>query len=230
MIVSCGAKVKRLDTPDGTLNEADRLAKAKFYEEARNQYFRIKTEFPESELQVQADLKIAETYFKEKSYESSAESYRDFIKNYPGHPELPYALYMLGQSYEKQMPGNFERDSRATEKATDAYTRLIIDFPQSQYTAEALAKIDHANDQLARKVFRIARFYEKQDEYEAAARRFAQVMDLYADHPLAERAFARRIKMLQNLNETEQVTKLRERFLEQYPDSQYKNVFKRGDS
>jgi outer membrane protein assembly factor BamD (BamD/ComL family) len=61
----CYATKKNLTTDNGTLAEGDRLADRDFFEEARKQYFRIKTEFPQSPLQVEADLRIADSYFKE---------------------------------------------------------------------------------------------------------------------------------------------------------------------
>lgn len=223
---SCSPKGQDLTTDIGTLQEGDRLAENEFFEEARKQYLRIKTEFPQSRLQVEANLKIAETYYKEEAYATAATSYEEFIRTYPGRPEIPEALYRLGMCYVRQMPSTPQRDTRPTAKAVDTFTRLMIDYPQNSHAAEAQQWIDKARNQLAQKIYQIASFYERMGDYESAARRFGDLAEQFSEHPLMEEAMARQVKNLYKAKQNERADRLAERFQEKFPKSKFETRIK----
>lgn len=221
LIVGCATKTKNLDTAEGTLREAERLMKEEFHEEARSQFLRIKTEFPTSPLQVKADLGIADSHFQEESYPAAAKAYEDFIRTYPGREEIPYAIFQLGMSWANQIPGNSDRDSRPTEKALDAFSRLLVDFPNSQYKDEAWKWVNKSQGLLAEKAFSIARFYERQNKALASAIRYQKVFTQFPDSSFAEEARARRIKMLRRAGKTDEAQAETESFRRQFPDSKF---------
>ena len=199
LLSACYAKKHDLTTDSGTLAEGERYMNDDFYEEARKQFYRIKTEFPQSSLQVQADLKIAESYYREESYKTAASSYEEFIKTYPGRPEIPDALFSLGMCYVQQMPSTPQRDTRATAKVVDTFTRLLVDYPNNSHTAEAQKYIIEARHQLADKIYQIGRFYERTGDYDSAAKRYAEFVDQYADNPQVTEVMEREIKCLKRL-------------------------------
>lgn len=221
---SCSSKSKNLTTDTGTLIEGDRLKGEEFYEEARAQYTRIKTEFPESPLQIEADLRIAETYYLEENYTSAANAYEEFIRTYPGRPEVPKALFQLGMSQVNQMPDTPQRDTRATAKVIDTFTRLMIDYPSSEYAKDAQGHIDRARNQLAEKVYEIGRFYERTDQPAPAARRFQELIEQYPDSTLVEEALARQIKNLRASGEAQRAEALAGQFQEKFPNSEFKSM------
>lgn len=224
ILLACSTKVNNLETDDGTFDEGNRLLEEEFYEEARKQFYRIKAEFPNSPLQAQADLKIADSYFQEESYKTAASNYEDFVRMYPGHAQVPYALYRAGLSYVNEMPKDPLRDTRATEKVIDTFTRLIVDYPDSEYAIEADKYVQDAQNQLAEKSFQIARFYERQGNHLAAARRFGRVVELFSDQTLAEEALARQIKNLIEAGDAEQAQQLLRRFQDLYPNSKFRQM------
>jgi len=224
LVAGCSIKTKNLDTAEGTLAEAHRLMKDEFYEEARNQFQRIKTEFPTSPLQLQASIGIADSYYEDEAYPAAATAYEDFVRTYPGREEAPYALYRLGMSFAKQIPDEFERDSRTTEKARDIFSRLLVDYPNSQYKEDALKRVKEAEDRLANKAFSIAAFYDKMKQYLAAAIRYEEMGNAYPEHPLAERALARRVVMLRKTDKKEEAAAAEEKFKQRFPDSKFKSM------
>jgi len=223
-LASCSIKTKNLNTAEGTLLEAQRLMKDEFYEEARNQFQRIKTEFPTSPLQLQASIGIADSYYEDEAYPAAATAYEDFVRTYPGRDEAPYALYRLGMSFAKQIPDEFERDSRTTEKARDIFSRLLVDYPQSQFKDDALARVKEAEDRLAKKAHSVAAFYEKMNLYLAAAIRYDEMVNAYPEHPLAEEALARRVVMLRKTDKSEDAATAEEKFKQRFPDSKFKTM------
>ncbi len=224
VLSACATTTKNLGSPEGTLSEAERLMKEEFYEEARTQYQRIKTEFPESPLQVKANLGIADSYYAEESYPAAVTAYEEFVRTYPGRPEIPYAIFRLGMSHANQIPGNFERDSRSTEKALDVFSRLIVDFPNSEYKDEAWKWVNKSQDELAQKAFSIAEFYERRRLYLASAIRYARIPELFPDHKLVEESQARRIRMLRKAGKPDEAASLTESFKRQFPESKFSNM------
>lgn len=222
--ISCSTKKFDLTTDRGTIQEADSLRERGFYEEARAQYLRIKTEFPQSPLQVEASLKTALSYYEEESYTASATAYSDFIKTYPGSPEIPEALFKLGMSYVHQMPSTPQRDTRPSAQVIDTMTRLMIDHPDNPHRAEATKWINTARNQLAQKVFDIARFYEKKKDWLAASKRYGEVYEQFSDLPLAEEALARQVRCLNRSGEKEKASKIREIFEEKFPKSNFRSM------
>lgn len=223
-VAGCSAKKFDLTTDTGTIQEGDRYMDDEFFEEARKQFFRVKTEFPTSALQVQADLKIAESYYREESYVSAAQAYEDFLKTYPGRPEIPEAIYSLGMCYVKQMPSTPQRDTKATTRVVDIFTRLMVDYPNSPHIQEAQKAVERARDQLASKIFQIARFYERMKDYESAARRYAEVIDQYAESKYVQEAAARQIRCLYKASKNEKAAELARTFQEKFPQSEFKSM------
>ncbi len=195
-----------------------------FYEEARTQFTRIKTEFAQSPLQVQAVLKIADSYFEEESYNAAATAYQEFIRTFPGQPEVPDALFRLGLSYAKQMPSTPQRDARATGQTLDTFTRLLAEYPNYAKKDEAQQWIERAENQLADKIFGIARFYEKKELYDSAARRYGELVQFYSHLPQAEEALARQIRCLKLSKDNSKAEELTSFFTERYSDSKYRDL------
>lgn len=223
-LIGCSSHSNDLKTDVGTMAEGNRLLDDEFYEEARKQFQRIKTEFPSSSLQVEADLKIADTYYNEESYQTAAQSYEEFLKTYPGRPEFPDALYKMGMCYVKQMPNTPQRDTRASGKVIDTFTRLMLDFPNNKYSSEAQQYIDRARNQLATKVYEIARFYERMGDFDAAARRYAELVEQYADHKLLEEAMAREVRCRRKAGQKDRADGLAKAFQEKFPQSEFMSM------
>lgn len=204
------------------MQEAEALMKDEFFDDAREQLLRIKTEFPNSSLQAVADLRIADSYFQEESYAAAADAYEDFIKTYPRNEKIPYALYRMGMSYAKRIPDDAQRDLRSAQKAIDTFTRLVVDYSDSEYTEEAVAMIDQAQNLTAKRAYDIGRYYQKKAKYLAAANRYAELVELHPDHPLAEESFARRIEcLLKEKSSIDLAKNLLKEFKEKYPNSNY---------
>jgi len=224
--LSCSTASKHLTTDTGTMAEGDRLKSNDFYEEARAQYTRIKTEFPQSQLQLEADLKIAETYYLEESYTAAAAAYEDFIRTYPGRPEIPKALYQLAMSYRQQMPSTPQRDTKSTAKAVDVFTRLLVEYPNSEHAKEAQTSVEEARKQLAEKIYQVGRFYERDKKFEAAAKRFQELTNQYPDVDLAEESYAREVENLRKAGKSEDANLKATRFQEKFPKSEFMSRIK----
>ena len=65
------------------------------------------------ELNVLAELKIAEAHFLAGNFVEAAAAYEDFLKQHPEHERTPQVLYQLGMAYYNQIL-SADRDQTAS--------------------------------------------------------------------------------------------------------------------
>jgi outer membrane protein assembly factor BamD len=97
---------------------------------------------------------------------------------HPGHKDVAYAYYLIGQSYYEQISA-VSQDQRMTELARQAFTEVIRLFPDSVYGRDAQLKIELTDDHLAGKEMSIGRWYQQRSEWVAAINRFRVVIENY---------------------------------------------------
>lgn len=179
------------DTPaDQLYNEAlvildsgdTRTAIAKFEE--------IDRLHPYSEQSRRAMIMLAYASYKRGDYEGAINAARRFVALYPGHDDAPYAQYLIGNSYYRQMP-DVTRDQEVTEKALQAMDELVRKWPESEYAEDARRKIAATRDQLAGKEMEVGRYYLMGDNHIAAVNRFRTVVENYQTTRHVEEALFR---------------------------------------
>lgn len=195
---------RRPTTPKELYEEAERLLDRGYYTKAQEYLERVRIRFPFSQYATLADLKIGEVYLKKGEYAMAVESYRQFRKLHPNHPETHYVIYMMAKAEFEQAPAWSARDQSATRRALE-----IIDgarppavrpgfqfeerYPESIHIEEVKELRAEARERLAWKLFHIGRFYHKKSRYaagedkesalKAAVRRYE---DLQSDYPNTE--------------------------------------------
>ena len=76
------------------------------------------------------ELQVAQYYYGRKAYVASADRANTVVQNYQGTPVVPDALVLMVKSY---------RALHLTKLESDAYSVLQYNYPNSQYTKDALA-------------------------------------------------------------------------------------------
>ena len=158
--------------------------------EASQKFEDIDRLHPYSEYARKALLMSAYVNYTRGKNEEAITAARRFVTLYPGSPDAPYAMYLIGQSYYRQIPV-VERDQEVTAKALAAMDELVQRYPDSDYAAEAKAKAMATRDQLAGKEMEIGRYYLQRDNYIAAINRFRVVVTVYQTTRHVEEALAR---------------------------------------
>ncbi|MDR3373588.1 MAG: outer membrane protein assembly factor BamD [Ancalomicrobiaceae bacterium] len=148
---------------------------------------------PYSELSRKAILLQAYSNFQKGDYTSCIQAAKRFATIYPQSPEAPYALYLIAESYFKQMP-DISRDQEMTQKAFEAYSELLTKYPDSKFSSDARQKQEATRDQLAGKEMDVGRFYLQKREYLAAINRFRVVLAKYQTTRHVEEALARLVE------------------------------------
>lgn len=166
-------------TPPAVLfNEGLALRNEGRLSDARVKFEEIDKQHPYSEYSRKALINLAYLNYSQGKYTEAISAARRFTTLYPGSEDAAYALYIIGQSYDKQIP-DVTRDQEMTQRSLAAFGELVQRYPDSEYAEDARTKIRVATDQLAGKEMEVGRFYLKRNQYIAAINRFKTVVTNY---------------------------------------------------
>jgi len=150
------------------------------YEEAIENFERIKDWHPFSKFALLAELKLGDSYYHIQEYEEAVYAYEEFENLHPSNEAIPYVIYQLGLCHYEQMD-TIDRDQKATRQALENFYRLIDQYPSSDYAKRAEENINVCLKHLAKHEFYVAMFYLKGKHYKAALHRFKAVLIKYPD-------------------------------------------------
>jgi outer membrane protein assembly factor BamD len=149
------------------------------YKEAIEVFTRLKDYFPSDELYApKADLRIADCNFFRKEYPESITRYLEFKKQYPFHPDIPYAEYQLGLCYYRQVL-SMDRDQKATARALTAFQNVVANYPNTVFAQKSEEKIVFCQRRLAENELYVADFYLRKGKYSAAEKRASSALAKY---------------------------------------------------
>lgn len=158
--------------------------------EVGRQYLRFVAEnYANDPVGKQAALRLADSYFDEKTplgYLEAQARFKDFRSRYPSHPKSDYALFRLAQCSDRQAERP-DRDQSNTRLAATSYRDLLQQYPDSPYAAEARARLRAMRDLLAEHEFRVANFYFKRGAWDAAKGRYDIVLGAFPDYGKLDR-------------------------------------------
>ena len=162
-------------------DKAEKSFKKGYYDDAINNWDKLKNTYPFNHLAVEAELRIADADFKKREFADAADAYRTFAKLHPKHEQVDYATYRVGLSLFMEAPKSVDRDQTSTEKAMDEFRAFVTQFPDSKYADDASKKIGECRDRLAAKELYVGAYYVKHKQWHAALGRLQSVVDKYPD-------------------------------------------------
>jgi outer membrane protein assembly factor BamD len=201
----------------------DALVAKRKYELGR-QYLRFVAEnYANDPLGKQAALRLADSFFEEKTPLGFVEAqgrFKDFRSRYPSHPRSDYALYRLAQVSDRQAEKP-DRDQANTRLAAQSYRELLQNYPGSPYANEARARYRAMLDLLAEHEFLVAQFYFRRGAWEAARSRFEGLFAAFPEYSSMEKAlyWAGRTEVV--LGRGDDARAFFDRLRRDYPESRY---------
>lgn len=195
MTAACGHHGPKLtgNGPEDQLEGCLKLSEKKHFEEAIECLGALKAKYPKSVQGQEAELRIADNYYRKKDYLLAAESYKTFIKLHPLNDRVDYAYFRLGGSYLAQTPKAIDRDQEYLDDAIRNFNIVIQGFPGSTYRDLAQRDLAKARLKIAKRNFYVGRFYYRTGEYMAAIPRFLEVAKEYPDSGLGPESLERAI-------------------------------------
>ena len=125
-------------------------------------------------------IKRAESFFDKEDYAEAVIEYQHFLDLHKVHQLAPYAQFRVGESHLKLMK-TIDRDASPVTMALAAYTKLLAEYPGSQWEGEAREQIRACQTFMAQNALFIGKFYYRREAYLAAAHRFEKIVKEYPD-------------------------------------------------
>lgn len=191
-------------------------------EGAAKKFAELEKQFPYSQWSRKGLLMQAYANYEGGQYDDAVAAANRYIGLYPTTQEAPYAAYLMGMSYYKQIP-DISRDQENAEKALQVFTALVQKYPKSEYVEDAKYKINVTRDQLAGKEMSVGRYYLARKNYTAAVNRFRDVLGKYQTTRHAEEALYRLTEAYLALGITHEAQTAAAVLGHNFPDSQWYN-------
>jgi outer membrane protein assembly factor BamD len=160
---------------------------------------KLESRYPFGRFAQQAQIDTAYARWKEGEPALALAAIDRFVKLYPNHENIDYVLYLKGLINFNDRSSLFsrytgedlaERDPKAAREAFDTFKELVTRFPESQYAADASARMRYLLDMLASNDVHVARYYMRRGAMLAAVNRAQAVVKQYQDTPAVEEALA----------------------------------------
>ena len=188
------------------------------YDAAIEKFQAIIDNYPYSEYEERAQLKIADAYFEDDRFEEALSYYQDFADLHPQHPKNAYALLRAAQCHYNQIE-SVDRDQSATFEATTALEKLIRNHPYAPETREGEEMMVSLRTRLAQNMLHIADFYLDRTHWQSAATRYRRVLDEYPGLGMDAKALYRLGVCLENMRREDEALRLYHVVVENYAET-----------
>jgi outer membrane protein assembly factor BamD len=191
---------------------------------------KLEARYPYGRFAQQAQLEIAYCHWKDGERGSAIAAVDRFIKMYPNHPSADYAWYLKGLINFNDNYGMFstmatpdlsDRDPRSTRESFAAFREVVTRYPDSRYSADAMARMRYLVNALASYEVHVARYYMKRGAYLAAANRAQYAISNYTQAPALEEAVFMLVLAYDRLGMTDLRDAADRVMRNNFPDSRY---------
>lgn len=191
VLAACASeKVMPEKSVEQLYNEAMDFVDQENYPKAIALFDEVERQHPYSAWAAKAQIMTAYLYYKQPKYNDAVLAINRFLSLHPGNRYAPYAYYLKGMCYYEQIT-DATRSQEAAEQAYEAFNRLIVLYPETDYAKDAVGKMRLSVNQMAAKEMAVGRYYLKQGKYGAALNRFADVVRDYSNTEQVEEALYR---------------------------------------
>ncbi len=161
---------------------------------AAKKFKEVETLMPLSTWAAKASLMAAYADYTRNAYDQSVFSLERHLKNYPGDKNTPYAHYLIAICYYEQILDE-KKDLDPLLKAQKKFEFIVSNYPDTDYSVDALYKLDLIIDQLAAKEISIARFYMQTEKWIPALNRLKLIVEKYDKTIFIEEALHRLVEV-----------------------------------
>lgn len=147
---------------------------------AIDQFHDLLDQYPFSQYNEEAELKIAHAQYLNGSYAEAIVALTDFQRRHPTSPNLPFVGYYLGMCYAQQMR-TLDRDQSAAQNAANYFLTVSQQYPESPFAELAREQLKRCRETLAEHELYIANFYVRRDNQKAAEVRLLTMAARYGE-------------------------------------------------
>ncbi|AJF05894.1 hypothetical protein GSUB_04005 [Geoalkalibacter subterraneus] len=190
------------------------------YDEAIASWEKVRDSYYSPELNILAEIKIADAYFEAERYVEAAVAYEDFLKQHPDHPRNADVLYQLGLTYYRQIL-SVDRDQTATRNALATFEILLEKYPEDPRREEVGALIQRCRDHLAAHELYVGRFYLRTGHPKAAAQRLEYLFETYPNFFERDEAYFYLGRAYLELGNRDKAVDAFNTLMKEFPKSEY---------
>ncbi|MDO6475064.1 outer membrane protein assembly factor BamD [Alteromonas sp. 1_MG-2023] len=190
----------------------------------------LDSRYPFGPLSNQVQLDLIYSYYKSGKIDETLATIDRFIRLNPNHSDVDYAFYMRGLTNMEADTNMFQqlmqidRSDRDPSKSREAFTdfrRLIQQYPDSKYAADAKKRMVFIKERLAKYEIAIARFYMRREAFVAAANRGRYVLENYSNTDQVQEALEIMVSSYDQLGLTELKENAMQTLRLNFPDSDF---------
>jgi len=221
LMAGCSASTQATrPTAEQYFQEGEKNFENGLYEEAISSWEKVRDTYFSPELNMLAELKIAETYYLSERYPEAAAAYADFLKQHPYDDRLAMVTYRLGLSHFQQML-SADRDQTSTENALQVFQDYLNRFPKGQNAAEVTSMIQRCRNRLADHELYVGWFYLRIKQYQASIKRLEQVLEKYPELTHRDEAYFYLLQDYLKTGDHNKANEFYEKLYQQFPGSKY---------
>ncbi len=168
----------------------------------------LDSRYPFGELTDQTQLDMIYVYYKSRKSDLTTAAIERYLRLNPTSQYTDYVMYMKGLN-EIQKHGTliqdylgFDRSQKDPQNLYDAFQAfkdLIETYPNSPYANDAYHRLIWVKDQLAKREWAIASYYQERGALISAIRHCQTIIYTYYDSPYTKKAYDLMIKNLDEL-------------------------------
>lgn len=174
-----------LDYTENARRDYERGMKAledKNWEGVEEAFNDVRTKYSYSRYARLAELRLADADYEQDKLAEAISGYKAFVHDYPNDPEVPYARFRIAKSQYDSVSQSFllppleERDLSSVNDAMETIRDYLEDFPSSEHAKDLRYMLEVVVGLLARHELYVARYYLREDNFEAANARVERVL------------------------------------------------------
>ncbi len=157
----------------------------------------IDSRYPFGAISHQVQLDLIYAYYKAGDTAQGTALVERFLRLNPGHENVDYVYYMRGLMHISNEDNLFQsvvgidrsdRDPTHSREAFKDFKKIVTDYPDSKYAADAHKRMVAIKSRLADYELAAAKFYVQRKAYAAAANRGRYIVEYFAPSKQVEEA------------------------------------------
>ena len=169
------------------LNKGDIFFAAKKFNE-------VELLYPQSIWAPRSILMAAYAYYSQLYYNDAIYELERFLDKYKNHPDTDYAYYLLAVCHYNQIV-NEKKDLGEIIKAKEYFTLLINKYPNTDFSEDAIFKLELIKEILASKELYLANYYLDREKWIPAMNRYKKIVNEYETTIFVEEALYRLVEL-----------------------------------
>lgn len=173
-------KMSFTDELQQSFDKGEQFYNAGKYTRAKDEFQYVVMNNPGSQMALDAQYLLGETYLKLKEYEAAALEFDRYARFSQSYDKTESARSRICEC-NIYMSNSFQKDQTNTLEAIDCLQEFIEDYPTSTNVDSATKEISSLRLKLAKKEFESARLYLKLEEYDSSLIYLNNVLTQYYD-------------------------------------------------